>query len=83
MKLKSELKLDDMYIHGGKYIECENPTCDKAYHHLDDRCYIILGQNKPNGVYVDLAFCSLECLIQIDSIADTLVIEKMKEEVAE
>lgn len=82
LKLKSELKLEDMFNRGGKYTECENPACNNAYHILNDRCYIILGQNKPNSVYVDLAFCSLECLIQTDSIADILVIEKMTEEEA-
>ncbi|WP_461199238.1 hypothetical protein [Enterococcus sp. N249-2] len=63
---KSEMKFADRLDAGGEYVECDNPDCATAYHFMKDISYSVLQQDRPDGLIIDLSFCSLRCLLQID-----------------
>lgn len=65
MKLKSELTSKDQLKEGGYYVPCENPDCQNAYHYMQDLSFNALQQDRPDGVIIDLSFCSLDCLLAV------------------
>lgn len=83
MILKSELTYENELgrTPDGKYVKCDNPNCPNAYHFSKDVSYRILNQDRQDGSIIDLAFCSLKCLIEIDPIKERFKVEGSVEEI--
>lgn len=78
MKLKSELKWEDGLGNSGHYVNCDNPSCPNAYHYMKDISYSILNQDRDDGMIIDLSFCSLKCLLEIDPIKEQFGVEVLE-----
>lgn len=72
MKLKEELTTKEEFLFGGEYVDCDNPKCPNAYHYMKDVSYSILNQDRLDGLIIDLSFCSLDCLLEVDPIKEEL-----------
>jgi hypothetical protein len=71
MKLKVDLKPGDELGRGGQHVKvCDNPNCPNAYHYLIDMSYSILDHDRDDGLIIDLALCSLKCLLEIEPIKE-------------
>ncbi|MGH1648924.1 hypothetical protein ABE945_14220 [Enterococcus gilvus] len=75
MKVKVDLKPGDELGRGGQHVKCDNPNCPNAYHYIKDMSYSILNQDREDGLIIDLSFCSLKCLLEIEPIKEQFGVE--------
>lgn len=76
MILKTELNASNKLGYGtGNYVACDNPNCPNAYHYMQDVSYHVLNQDRPDGSIIDLSFCSLNCLLEIDPIKEQFAVK--------
>ncbi|HCR3094698.1 hypothetical protein [Enterococcus faecalis] len=80
MKQKTELTIRERLGSGGKYVCCDNPNCQNAYHYMKEVSYNVLQQDREDGLIIDLSFCSLNCLLEVDPIKESLGVSVNEEQ---